>query len=684
MREIKVSSQFKAQTFKAIMAISLFVLTYLLMLVLAIGLTILCVYGGLKLMLFRIMFATIVLGLGLASLGVLVLFFLLKFIFKSHKVDRSHLIEISKHEEPKFFELVEEIVREVDTSFPKKIYLSADVNAAVFYDSSFWSMFFPIKKNLQIGLGLVNTVSVSELKAVLSHEFGHFSQRSMKVGSYVYNVNQVIFNLLYDNELYDRIVQKWTDTSSYFSFFIIIALKITNGIKWVLSQLYKVVNICYMGLSREMEFHADEIAANVTGREPLKSSLLRISLADHAFNSVLSFYDQKIADNQKSGNIFKEQLFVLNFIAHYNNIVIKNNLPQILDNDLNKYNKSKLIIKDQWTSHPSTEDRIANLEKSGLTATSFNNEPANLIFADIESTQMMFTNMVFKDVIYPGECITIPLETFKSDYIAEFSKNTFPQVYNSYYDNKNPTPFDIQNIEPYSKDIRVEDLFSDEKVDLVYNAIALQNDIEMLKQISNKTIDAKTFDYDGTKYTLKDCNDLIHKLEIELSKLNEVIILNDIDIFRYFRGCEQKNGISSVLENIYIQFFNYEIEFNSKHDVYVQLKDALQFVDQSTPRDQIIANFLKVESLEKILKKEISELLENPDYIEEFTKKAKENFVQYLSKKWQYFGDGNYYEDNLMILVTAINDYSSLLPRGYFLLKKKLLMFQVELMKNKH
>lgn len=148
MREIKVSSQFKAQTFKAIMAISLFVLTYLLMLVLAIGLTILCVYGGLKLMLFRIMFATIVLGLGLASLGVLVLFFLLKFIFKSHKVDRSHLIEISKHEEPKFFELVEEIVREVDTSFPKKIYLSADVNAAVFYDSSFWSMFFPIKKNL--------------------------------------------------------------------------------------------------------------------------------------------------------------------------------------------------------------------------------------------------------------------------------------------------------------------------------------------------------------------------------------------------------------------------------------------------------------------------------------------------------------------------------------------------------
>ena len=51
-------------------------------------------------------------------------------------------------------------------------------------------------------------------------------------------------------------------------------------------------------LSREMEFHADEIVANVTGYEPLKYGLLWLSLADHSFRSVLSFYDGKIIENK--------------------------------------------------------------------------------------------------------------------------------------------------------------------------------------------------------------------------------------------------------------------------------------------------------------------------------------------------------------------------------------------------
>jgi hypothetical protein len=67
--------------------------------------------------------------------------------------------------------------------------LFGDVNASVFYDSSFWSIIFPIRKNLQIRLGLVNKIIEQELKAILAHEFGCFSQRSTKVGSFVYDVN---------------------------------------------------------------------------------------------------------------------------------------------------------------------------------------------------------------------------------------------------------------------------------------------------------------------------------------------------------------------------------------------------------------------------------------------------------------------------------------------------------------
>ncbi len=681
MKDIKISSDFKAQTTRAILSIAFFIITYFLMLVLALALTVFGIYGGIILIAIHPMFLTIALGIGLASLGVLVLFFLLKFIFKSHKVDRSHLTEIKQTDEPKLFKMIDDIVKEVGTNFPKKVYLSSDVNAAVFYDSSFWSMFFPVKKNLVIGLGLVNTVTQSELKAILSHEFGHFSQKTMKVGSYVYNVNQVIFNLLFDNESYDNLMQRWANASGYFSIFVIIANEIIEGIKWILRKIYDLVNKSYMALSREMEFHADEIAANVTGYEPLKYSLLRLSLAEHSLNSVLSFYERKINENKKSENIYKEHLFVTNFLARDNNIEIKNDLPQLSENELHRFNKSKLVIKDQWASHPSTEDRIAMLEKTGLSSTNLNNEPANLLFSNVEKTQKIITEKIFKDVVYPGVCSALTFEIFQSNFKEDFLKNTFSKIYNSYYDNKNPIFFDTHKIGQNTNSLELDDLFSESKVDEVYTSISLQSDIESIKQISDNAFDLKTFDYDGVKYSKKDCKPLISKLEKDLSLLNEKIKANDIEIFKYFRSIELKANLKPTLEQLYNHFFNYDKEFDVKYDIYIQLTKELQFVNYTTTFEQIRANFIKVEALEEQFKKGISEILQSQDYQTEITKEIKENFELYLTKKWQYFGNEKYNDKNLEMLFSALNSYAFLLSRGYFFTKQKLLKYQEELIK---
>ena len=93
-------------------------------------------------------------------------------------------IRITKEKEPALFQLIEETYQQVGAPAPKHVFLTTDVNAFVSYDSSFWSMFLLVKKNLTIGLGLINSTTVSEFKSILAHEFGHFSQRSMKVGSY--------------------------------------------------------------------------------------------------------------------------------------------------------------------------------------------------------------------------------------------------------------------------------------------------------------------------------------------------------------------------------------------------------------------------------------------------------------------------------------------------------------------
>lgn len=677
--KIELSPEFKKQTTKAVASIVLFSFTYLLLFILAVGLTALCIYGGIMLIVTVPRFITIALGIGLASLGILILIFLLKFLFKSHKVDRSHLLEIKKSDEPELFKMIDEIVKEVKTSFPKKVYLSTDVNAAVFYDSNFWSMFLPIKKNLQIGIGLVNSVSKSELKAILSHEFGHFSQKTMKVGSYVYNVNQVIYNMIYENESFDKLIQGWSSISGYFSIFVILAIKIIEGLQWVLRKLYDTVNKSYMGLSREMEFHADEIAANVTGYEPLKTSLLRMNLADHCFNNVLSFYEGKISENIKSGNLYKEHSFVMNFIAKESDLTIENGLPEITFHEINKFNKSKLVIKDQWASHPSTEERIERLEKSNITSEHIDYLTASSIFSDVEKTQKELTERTFKDVQYSENPVSISLGVFEEQYKKEYQSNIFPKIYNGYYDNKNPIHLDINTSNLYNESTEIQSLFSDDKVELVYTAFALQNDIETLKQISENVIPIKTFDYDGKKYKRREIVNLLSQIELELGKINEEIKVNDIKIFNFFLNLENMKGKDSKLEFMYNEFFDFDNKFDAKYELYTKLSNELQFVNYTTPFEQIRANFSKLKPLEKKLKSEISELLEDELYQTEITKEIKENFELYLSKDWKYFGNEKYFDDNLGVLFTALNNYSFLLSRGYFLFKKEVLNYQEEL-----
>jgi Zn-dependent protease with chaperone function len=679
--QVKLTPEFKSQTNKAIFSIIFFVFVYSILLLSAVALTAICIYAGVAIILAVPRLIVIALGLGLASFGVLILVFLIKFIFKSHKVDRSHLVEVHKDNEPKLFELIDDIVKEVGTAFPKKVYLSSEVNASVFYDSSFWSMFFPVKKNLTIGLGLVNSVNKSELKAILSHEFGHFAQRSMKVGSYVYNVNQVIFNMIYDNSSFDKLIHKWSSVSGFFAIFVILAVKVIQGIQWILRKLYEVVNKSYLALSREMEFHADEIAAHITGYRPLQTSLVRLSLADHAFNTVLNYYDAKIAENIKSENVYQEQAFVMNFIAKDHDISILDNLPRVSVDDLNKFNKSKLVIKDQWSSHPSTEERVERLQQINLDKQDLDTAPASDYFENIDETQKKLTQHIFKNVKYEGETKFLSFQDFEKNYSTDYINNSFSKDYNGYYDNKNPLLFDLENIEENMNIESLKDLFSDEKVDLVYTANSLSNDIETLKQVANKTIRIKTFDYDGKRYKRKEAQDLINTLNRSLKDINQSIQENDISIYSYFLNIEKSTSKKPELTDLYRQFFKFDETYADKYEYYTRLINGLNFINYTTQIEEINLNFSRLKGLEAKVKMEIKAMLSDPLFKEEITPQIRENFELYCSKEWKYIGNTQYFEKNLNTLFTALHNYGFVLSRGYFLLKKKLLSYQIELLK---
>lgn len=231
-------------------------------------------------------------GVYLLGGGTLVLLALLAFLVKGlffrERTAQDGFIEVTREEQPKLFEFLDQLVRETGAPRPRRVYVTPDVNAAVFYEPSILSLVLPTPKSLLIGLGLVNHLTLSELKAVLGHELGHFSQRAMKVGAYVYTAQRVVANLVYGRDAFDDMLEgaKRSDWR------IAMVAYLVAGVVWVLRGLlriaFEIVALGHRALGREMEFAADRMAVSVAGGDAIARGLYKAELADTCFGAALA------------------------------------------------------------------------------------------------------------------------------------------------------------------------------------------------------------------------------------------------------------------------------------------------------------------------------------------------------------------------------------------------------------
>lgn len=679
---LQPSENFRKMARKSIQTILLFVLTYLVLVSAAVGLTMLSAFAGFMLIAAKPMFITIMLGGGLVCFGLLILIFLVKFIFKVNKIDRSHLTLVTQSEQPELFKMIDEIVAEVGTDFPKKVYFSSEVNASVFYDSSFWSMFLPVRKNLHIGLGLMNTISIDELKAILAHEFGHFSQKSMRTGSYVYNVNQVIYNTLYDNEGYGNFAQKLASISSYFGIFVALANKIIGGIQFILKKIYDDVNLNHLALSREMEFHADTVAANVAGSEALITALHRLQLADYSLNNVFGYYNGKIKDKEKTNNIFPQQKFVMDFYAGLQDIKIENYLPIVTEEHYSKFNKSKLVLKDQWSSHPSTADRVTHLKKLDYPLKSYGSGIAIDLLVNKDIVLQQVTKKLFDAIDYGDSPIISDAGKFEEDFLEDQRQNAFHRLYNGYFDFRNPlNDLEVVAFEKpvLSFQLRANDFFSDENLSLIYLHDGIKGDLNTIKQIDDKVFEIKTFDYDGKRYTQTDCSELIKRLESESEELDNHLKKLDNQIFEYFLWLSFEQGRNDDFANFYGDYKAIHSLLESQNSCHNKIVQVTSFMHMRTAVETIEQQMYLVKDEEIVFKEELLKLLTNPLYAEQITEEDKEQIEKFMASNYKYFAGGSYFNFQVDELFESIRLFAKIINDTNFKSKKKLLDFYAEL-----
>jgi Zn-dependent protease with chaperone function len=677
--KINISPEFRKKTIKAFLSIILFAFVYVLLIISSIVFTLILFYLGMILAFVGPKVLIIIIVIGTLITGHFVLYFQIKFLFSSRKHDRSELIEITAKEQPKLFALIKQIVNDVGTSLPKRVYFSHEVNAYVFYDSGFLSLFIPTKKNLVVGLALINTVTESELKAILAHEFGHFAQKTMTIGSYVFYVNKAIYDMLYENESYEELLRRGSTWTYYSGLFTGIAKGTVKVIQWVLRKMYVVVNYNYLALSREMEFQADEIAAKVAGSNPMINSLLRLSLANYAFESVLEFYSEKLNEKIKSENLYQEQLFVMNHTAKRFELPYENNLPLVTKDIVNNLKKTKLVIKDQWTSHPDDEDRIEKVEQLGYDFTVQNDNLANELIINIADIQKQVTKKIFDEYNSNHDFVDNSLSNFISDFENNYNQITYDSVYNDYYDFYDTAIFDLIEINKQSNNNSIGDLFSNELVGLTKELISLQNDIEVLEQVVDKTIDIKHFEYDGNQYAQKESNSLVKKLKVQAEQISERLKHNDIEIYCYFLSIENNTGSSGKLERLYKEQFNHRQQIENYHEILNEVFAATRFMHFNTENEIIIQEIAKLKIVEEKFKSQIEILLKDTDNFSKSAKTYIQSITDYNSKEMIYFMVEYYDDENVEILFKAIKGFAYLVSDRQVFYKRLILSYQAEI-----
>jgi len=679
--EIQTSNTFKKNVAKTILSILVFVISIILLLAVLIVLTMSSIHFAIQ-QLFSLGNVFTIIFLSLLSICLFTIFnYLVKFLSSDTETDEKEFKQVKVDEEPDLFALIKEVAQEVGTTLPKKVYLDYSTDISILLKSSFWNIFLPASINLQVGIGLINAVSKQELKAILAHEFGHFSYKRRKVETLIYKTHQIIYNLLYRNEYWNKMIITWHILSGSIVILMFIPIFSIKKIYYTLERLYNYINENYSSISKEVEFHTDEIAAEIAGSAAILNSLLRIHYAKAMLRHVIEYYEENFDKNIKSSNIYNDQFALMFFYAKINKYPIHENLPIITIENLKKYKPSKLNIQIDWHSHSKEQERIIALKKRNIIKEDVDNKRAITILKDNAAIAQKISDEIFSNGSYEEKPIAQSTAQFMADYQFTYENNNFSSIYNQYFEltNLQVDKKGMDNTSP--SQYSLEELFSKDKLDILNELRTFENEKLKLEAIEKEFIKVRNFEYNGIKYNKSKAREVIELIDVSIKQLDLDIRSHKNEIYRYFYQLAIEQQKEKKLYSLYYEMALLEEQASSIKFFYNHLVDKTVFITKNTHYTIIIENLKQLEIDEKRLKKELLELLRIETLKEKLNSHILKNVEKYIYNDLQYFDMKRklFIDENLDLLYEAIDQFKALYNIKYFIREKELLDFQASL-----
>ncbi|WP_345044722.1 M48 family metalloprotease [Streptomyces sannanensis] len=224
------------------------------------------------------------------------------FMLRTPRDEGMHGLHVTEADEPRLWHTVRELAEQVGTRAPAEIVLTGDVNAAVTENARFLGL-LPGKRRLYLGVPLMQGLSEAQLRAVLCHELGHYSNSDTRLAAItVRGRAQVLRTIRHFEERAAKTAGRERDRQEKKAAKATAkgkqAREIDTGRAGItyrtMARLYtgyaKLYFRATLAGSRRQEYAADLASARIAGRDATASALREIPALDAAHDFYMQSY----------------------------------------------------------------------------------------------------------------------------------------------------------------------------------------------------------------------------------------------------------------------------------------------------------------------------------------------------------------------------------------------------------
>ena len=502
-----------------------------------------------------------------------ILFVLVKGLFKVQRAQRQDALEVKAEDEPELFQFIHRVAREAGAPLPHRILLVPDVNAAVTYDVSLWDLLLPTRKNLLLGLGLVQALTLDELKAVLAHEFGHFSQGSMRFGAWLYVGQQVVDNLVHARDAVDRGLVSMSHVDIRVAWIAWLIRLLVWAVRSVVDTTFTGVLIVQRALGREMEFQADRVAVSVAGSDSPVHALVRLHAADEAFRLTLHHANRLAVDRKRPDDLYAIQAHLLAWGRDVRDDPTWGEPPAIPIEAASHrvFPESWAMPPRMWSTHPPNREREDHA-KTPYVPSTLDPRPAWRVFRDADAIKRKMTEHFYATHVSDGGAALTAISTPSALELVdcELHKLRFHSRYRGLYLERAPALYHekAEGLLGTTSELPDRDLVQQSAAGLYAQAIGKllaawrerTHEVAMLEAVSRGVLKPTggRLRYRGEDVPRAGLPALIEVVKREVSVMEAELSAHDTDVRRVHQWMARHNGgADAATHTMLVRFLHY-------------------------------------------------------------------------------------------------------------------------------